>query len=204
MTCKNEFQMNETAAEMMHSDAMMKEVSQAIWRLNEWADCTDGVPVDLGYIMNQPEMALQNQPIFDILESVRLAMRADAAFIVPVEFPPGAFGIGEPGDDSGELRDPLELKPGDEITAEEEIRVKLHSLPVDGGGDALVGFTSYEELEAGPPVSSIRVGVEQLLHMTLMSENFEGLAINPWGNGFYLPKDYIAMIFRADELLEEE
>lgn len=188
MTYKNEFQMNETAAEMMHSNAVMKEVSEAIWRLNEWADCTDGVPVDLGYIMSQPELALQNQPIFDVLESVRLAMRADADFIVPVEFPPGAFGIGE---------------PGDEFTAEEEIRVKLHSLPVDGGGDALVGFTSYEEMEAGPSVSSIRVGVEQLLHMTLMNENLEGLVINPWGSGFYLPKDYIAMIFRADELLEE-
>ena len=157
MTCKNEFQMNETAAQMMRSDEMMKEVSGAIWRLNEWADCTDGVPVDLGYIMSQPELALQNQPIFDVLESLRLAMRAEAAFIVPVE----------------------------------------------GGGDALVGFTSYEELEAGPPVSSIRVGVEQLLHMTLMNENCEGLVINPRGSGFYLPKDYIAIIFRADELLED-
>lgn len=40
--------------------------------------------------------------------------------------------------------------------------------------------------------------------ITPMGENFEGLVINPWGNGFYLSKDYIAMIFRADGLLEEK
>jgi len=190
MTCKDELKKNEAMEHMLRSNEAMAQMEEAIGHVNEWADCTDGVPVDLWYISSQPELAAQNHLLIDVLELIRRAMNEDTDLIVPVVFPPGAFGI----------EDPMDLKPGDTLTAQEDIRIKLQSLPLgDSGAETMVAFTSYEELEAGPATSSIRMGIADLMHRALLSEQFEGLMLNPWGcHHFFLTKVLIQMILRAD------
>lgn len=140
------------------------------------------------------EGADTRENIIEVLEAIRRAMNEDADFIVPVEFLEGAF-----------CGDPLSLKPGDTITSSEFLRCRIHSITLQTGEVTLPAFTSYAQLEQGTAVSSIVMGIGQLLHMALVSEEFIGILINAWDQSFLLSKSFVRMIFRAQVLqsLEE-
>ena len=130
----------------------------------------------------------QRELVIAVLESVRRAMNGDESFILPVEIPEDAFDID----------DPEKLKPGDTLTAKEEIHFKLRSLTMNGGEVVLPVFTSLSEVEKGQPTSTIPMGIEGVLEQVIMGQKFSGIIINPWDQPFYLPKDFIQMIFEGN------
>lgn len=130
----------------------------------------------------------QRDLVIAVLESVRRAMNGDESFILPVEIPEDAFDID----------DPEKLKPGDTLTAKEDIHFKQRSLTMNGGELVLPVFTSLSEVEKGQPTSTIPMGIEGVLEQVIMGQKFSGIIINPWDQPFYLPKDFIQMIFEGN------
>ena len=64
-----------------------------------------------------------------------------------------------------------------------------------------VAFTSKEEYQKGEHSQVIPFYIDKSLEFCLESET-EGYLINPWGKTFFLTKELIEMIFRADEDVE--
>lgn len=57
-----------------------------------------------------------------------------------------------------------------------------------------VAFTNETEVEKGAETATLLYDINTFLNVCLATERLEGLAFNPWGNVFYMPRSVIRMI----------
>ena len=133
------------------------------------------------------------ESLITVLESIRVAITEDGEFIIPVKFPRDFAGI----------PDPETLKPGDKFTIPEGLRLKYQTIRAKDGDEIFAAFTSYDEFSKGEAASSIPVKIDVALENVLKSD-LDGIALNPWGNMFYLTKDSIRAIFEGNLRVERE
>lgn len=74
---------------------------------------------------------------------------------------------------------------------------------------AVACFTCFGEVRKGPETEVKLFYIEKVLESICESEEMEGLVINPWGKGFYIPKNMLQLILdckkdRAGETGSEE
>ena len=130
----------------------------------------------------------RKEKLIEVFESLRIAMNQDETFIIPVDLPPEVL----------ESFDPKTVQVGDVFEAKEEVRMKMRTVPLVNDGSAMVAFTSEEEVRKGADTSAITVNIDRFLERVLMNPNVEGAVIDPWENDFFLPKNFIKMIFEAN------
>lgn len=126
--------------------------------------------------------------LINVLESIRMAMNKQEMFIIPVELPEAAI----------EMIDPENIKVGDVIENKEPLHFKMRGIQLKEGGTALVAFTSQDEVRKGADTSTITGDIENFLQSVMMNSNVEGVVINPWDGDFFLPKNFIKLIFEAN------
>lgn len=96
---------------------------------------------------------------------------SDAPLYVPVQIDVAAM--------LGNL-DPTKLKPGDTIKPEKDVRVKVLTLNLEGGGEIVPLFTSTEEVNKGQNVSTMRYYPSSYLPILLKMEKH--VVINPFSD----------------------
>ena len=96
---------------------------------------------------------------------------SDAPLYVPVQIDVAAM--------LGNL-DPTKLKPGDVISPQKDVRVKVLTLSLEGGGEIVPLFTSTEEVNKGQSVSTMRYYPNDYLPILLKMEKH--VVINPFGD----------------------
>jgi len=126
--------------------------------------------------------------LINVLEAIRMAMNKQEMFIIPVELPETAI----------EMIDPDNIKVGDVIENKEPLHFKMRGIQLKEGGTALVAFTSQDEVRKGADTSTITGDIENFLQSVMMNSNVEGVVINPWDGDFFLPKNFIKLIFEAN------
>lgn len=57
-----------------------------------------------------------------------------------------------------------------------------------------VAFTNEAEVEKGAETATLLYDINTFLNVCLATERLEGLAFNPWGNVFYMPRSVIRLI----------
>lgn len=122
-------------------------------------------------ILNAWEGEGQSERVIDVLEAIRSAMNDEEKMVVPVET--------------------LLVKKGSQIA--------IQTVELPDGGNAFAAFTSLDEAEKGEETAAVEMKVDVLLERALKTEAVNGVAINPWGDTFFLPKEYIQMIFNANQ-----
>lgn len=111
---------------------------------------------------------------------------SDAPLYVPVQIDVAAM--------LGSL-DPTKLKPGDVISPQKDVRVKVLTLNLEGGGEIVPLFTSTEEVNKGQSVSTMRYYPSDYLPLLLKMEKH--VVINPFGDHkFILTFDMIKGILK--------
>ena len=103
-----------------------------------------------------------------VLETVRQRMHADGHFIFPVQY--------------------------DE---EDENRFAFLSVRTDDGKFWTAAFTSQAEFRKGEPSRVLSHFIDSCMKQCL-DFSTEGFIINPWGRSFFLSKEMMKMIFKAD------
>lgn len=118
------------------------------------------------------------QDISAVLEAIRDAVSHHDKVIVPVELPQAAIDALQKTD----------LQEGTDFT-----------LPLPVGKDVSAAFTSLEEERKGEEESStMAADLEEYLQKVLFNPAIEGVILNPWDKFFYLSKQGVQMIFRAN------
>ena len=107
--------------------------------------------------------------LFSVLDAIRQRMHADGHFIFPVVI------RDEEGQQSFSFRT-IQTKDGKMWNA---------------------AFTSQAEFEKGAPSQVLSYFIDNSLKSCLESKT-DGFIINPWGKAFFLEKELIEMIFKAD------
>lgn len=74
--------------------------------------------------------------------------------------------------------------------------------------EAVACFTCFGEVRKGPETEIKLFSIEKVLESICENEEMEGLVINPWGKGFYIPREMLQLILdckkqRAGEACEE-
>ena len=111
---------------------------------------------------------------------------SDAPLSVPVQIDVAAM--------LGNL-DPTKLKPGDVISPQKDVRVKVLTLNLEGGGEIVPLFTSTKEVNKGQSVSTMRYYPSDYLPLLLKMEKH--VVINPFGDHkFILTFDMIKGILK--------
>jgi len=111
---------------------------------------------------------------------------SDAPLYVPVQIDVAAM--------LGNL-DPTKLKPGDVITPQKDVRVKVLTLSLEDGGEIVPLFTPTEEVNKGQSVSTMRYYPSDYLPLLLKMEKH--VVINPFGDHkFILTFDMIKNILK--------
>lgn len=67
-----------------------------------------------------------------------------------------------------------------------------------------VAFTNEDEIEKGSETATLLYDIQPFLNICLAIENIDGLALNPWGNAFYMPRSVIRLIQESLSEPEEE
>lgn len=124
-----------------------------------------------------------------VLETIRQRMKEDGHFLLPIETPEELISKIHPDI----------VRPGDEIQYDEDIHFRLRTVEMRNGQEAVAVFTNEEEVRKGSDTSIMSNFMEVILKDTLLMEGIEGMIINPWGEAFYLPKEWIRTIFRVEE-----
>ena len=57
-----------------------------------------------------------------------------------------------------------------------------------------VAFTNEDEVEKGAETATLLYDINTFLNVCLATERLDGLAFNPWGNVFYMPRSVIRLI----------
>lgn len=134
--------------------------------------------------------AEQNQDnFFAVLESIRVQMNAEGRFMVPVEIPQAAT----------DMIDLENVKVGDVVQAKEDLHFVMRKLQLENAEEALVAFTSQEEVNKGQPTSILSHSMDTFLKGVVCMAGIAGVVLNPWGASFLLGKDMIEMIFQVNE-----
>lgn len=113
-----------------------------------------------------------------VLEQLRVAMEEGAKMLVPGEIVPPPEGMEK--EDS-------------------EPHFKMKSIHMRDGSDALVAFTSQDEVDLGESTEIVMVEVSTLLTTVHVEPNLSGLVINPWGMDFLLGTELISEYFFSEE-----
>ena len=103
----------------------------------------------------------------DIVKAVQLCIRENSKFLVPI------------------------INPEAEVGTEYMIRTTYSP---DGKLYA-VAFTNEEEIEKGAETATIMYDIQTFLNICLATERLEGLAFNPWGNSFFMPRSVLRLIY---------
>ena len=69
---------------------------------------------------------------------------------------------------------------------------------------AVAAFTSYAEVRRAPESDMEEFAIGDTLESIMKDEEIEGLSINPWGDGIYLPKTLLKLILDHKKELENE
>ena len=82
---------------------------------------------------------------------------------------------------------------------------RIRTVKTPGNKTAVAAFTSYAEVRRAPEESDVEEFViGDVLESIVQDEEIEGLSINPWGDGIYLPKTLLKLIFDHKKELENE
>lgn len=162
---------------------MEKILTEYTEEKSEWmAAIEDAIDAWRGAIDGEVENKL-----IEIFENVRLAMKAGAHFVVPVEW----------GEEQAKALDEA-LQKGVEMDVDVYPRFDTRYV-IDGSGvEYMVAFTNFDELEKGAPSDVVLMDVDELLEKVLMTEGIEGVVINPWSQSFTLTKTVMHTIFKLN------
>lgn len=125
---------------------------------------------------------------FAVLESIRFRMNDHGSFLVPVEIPQAAI----------DMIDLENVKVGDVVQAKEDLHFVMRKLQLENCEEALVAFTSQEEINKGQPTSILSHSMDTFLKGVVGMDRIVGVVLNPWGASFLLEKDMIEMILQYD------
>lgn len=103
----------------------------------------------------------------DIVKAVQFCIRENSKFLVPI------------------------TNPDAEVGQEYMLRTTYNP----EGKLYAVAFTNESEIEKGAETATILYDIQTFLNICLATERLEGLAFNPWGNSFYMPRSVIRLIY---------
>lgn len=126
--------------------------------------------------------------VIKVLETVRHAINDKVEVIVPVELET----------EQAEIVAERTMTADENTPAEGTVNTAFRTVSVENGHTAFVIFTSYEEVNAGAPTSTITLELEKFLEQALMDQAVTEVVINPWSNYFVIPKQFIDMLFHAN------
>lgn len=130
----------------------------------------------------------QNEDLLDVLKAIALQMNNGEQFFVPVEMPQAVF----------DMIDIENVKVGDVVQPKEDLHMKIRKIADNNDKEWLVAFTSREEMDKGESSSAVTADIKGMLKTGLSGTDIEGVVINPWDKPFFLSKDMIEAIFRAN------
>ena len=82
---------------------------------------------------------------------------------------------------------------------------RIRTVKTPGNKTAVAAFTSYAEVRRAPEESDVEEFViGDVLESIVQDEEIEGLSINPWGDGIYLPKTLLKLILDHKKEPENE
>ena len=82
---------------------------------------------------------------------------------------------------------------------------RIRTVKTPGNKTAVAAFTSYAEVRRAPEESDVEeFAIGDTLESIMKDEEIEGLSINPWGDGIYLPKTLLKLILDHKKELENE
>lgn len=125
--------------------------------------------------LNACEEADYSGKMIDLLEAVRETMNNEEKFVVPVET----------------------------LMVKKSSQIAVQTVEMDNGDNAFAAFTSLDEAEKGEDTAAVEMKVDVLLERALKSDAVMGVTLNPWGEACFIPKDYIQMIFNANQAAKE-
>lgn len=123
-----------------------------------------------------------------VLDAIRFRAQHDGHFMIPVIPPQAAIS----------MVNIENVKVGDTITAQEDMRFKLQHLQTEDGRLWLVAFTSRAEYEKGESSSIISHFIDAFLKGCRGDSAEAGIIINPWETPFMLTKELIEIIAKTD------
>ena len=85
------------------------------------------------------------------------------------------------------------------IEDEENKRWTFHFLEDSNKDKYIVAFTSSEEFKKGPKTEARSHFIDAILEKALELDAFAGIVINPWGDSFFMKKEFIKAIFDFNE-----
>ena len=112
----------------------------------------------------------------NIVKAVQLCIRENSKFLVPI------------------------LNPEAEVGTEYMIRTTYSP----DGKLYGVAFTTEEEVEKGSETATILYDIQTFLNICLATDRLEGLAFNPWGNSFFMPRSVLRLIYENIPDSEED
>lgn len=128
--------------------------------------------------------------VVNVLELISMRMLEDGQFLVPVEV-----------EEKAQVQDLKNVNIMDVLAGNKEDQYTMRTTYLPDGKDALIAFTSQEEVEKGEDTALLTNSIGALLEGTLQVSSVEGLVINPWGKSFFLSKDIIAMLLKRIDSL---
>ena len=81
---------------------------------------------------------------------------------------------------------------------------RIRTVTARGDKTAVAAFTSYTEVRRAPESDMEEFAIGDTLESIMKDEEIEGLSINPWGDGIYLPKTLLKLILDHKKELENE
>ena len=112
----------------------------------------------------------------EIIKAIQLCIREKSKFLVPITNP--------------------------EAEAGQEYMIRTTYSPE--GQLYAVAFTNEAEIEKGSETATILYDIETFLNICLATDRLEGLAFNPWGNSFFMPRSVLRLIHETLPESEEE
>jgi|GEM_PF-24740 O-acetyl-ADP-ribose deacetylase (regulator of RNase III) len=126
-----------------------------------------------------------------VIDAIREAINDGAKFIVPIETP--NYKSGKTASRRIKNRHILDIS---ELPENFVFDIKI--LQLDGDDFAFGAFTSREKLMMVEEIPTITIDIESYLEKAWMTSNIAGIVINPWHLQFFLPNEFIEMIFEKN------
>lgn len=128
------------------------------------------------------------EKVIAVLEEIRVAITKGDRFVIPIEIP----------EDLAQKVIDSSVRVGDSFEYEDDLRVCVRQVDLKDGTVAYAAFTCEDELPAEYPTSTLTEKIDIFLEKVLMSQSVDGVLLNPWGESFYLSKDFIRRIFEGN------
>lgn len=121
---------------------------------------------DIDKAIKQFQSELNEASIQSIVKAVQKSIQSHGHFLVPI------------------------TNPNAEVGQDHMIRTTYNP----EGKLYAVAFTNEDETEKGSETATLLYDIQTFLNVCLATERLEGLALNPWGNSFYMPRSIIRLI----------